>query len=197
LRKAKPMECHRGHALTGENCYRDTRGRRMCRICRAGAQARYEADPGAQVKNVPRFAKWLEAWLKANETSGDRIAKAAGISPRVVYAIRRGERQWLHLDTVDAILCATGEARLLDCFHRPDGKQLRPLPKAALLRRPDRSARCRSGDACSKTWGFGPNGRFCEHHGAELNVVMAQLKPRSRNQTMNVIAARSFAGHVK
>lgn len=188
----KRTHCHRGHKLTPENAYVDSRGYRLCRECRALAQARYYADPGARVDEVSRFVEWLNTWLEVNETTGDQLAKQAGISPRVLYAVRREGRQWLHLDTVDAILIAAGAIDLFGCFHSANGEPLMPLPRQYRPRKvTDKSTRCRSGDDCARRWGHGPNGRFCVHHGAELERIFAELRPNSAKQSE--IRRRLFA----
>lgn len=49
----------------------------------------------------------------------------------------------------------------------------RPEPrKARVVMLP---SRCRSGDDCARRAGHGPNGRFCEYHGAELDRIFAEL----------------------
>ena len=133
---------------------------------------------------MKRFRRWLDAWLAANDMTGDKIARKAKLSPRIVYAIRRDERKWLHLSTVDAILCAAGETRLLGCFHALPGEKLKPVPRMPRPagKRLDRSTRCCSGDDCARPWGHGPNGRFCKHHGEELDRVFAALNPKAKDK---------------
>lgn len=136
---------------------------------------------------MQKFREWLEGWLVANDVTAEGLSRIAGVHPRVVRAIRKGERKWLHCSTVDALLCGTGNPHLLGCFHALEGETLQPVPK----HRPRRTTvakkvvptTCRSGDDCARPAGHGPNGHFCaEIHGPELDRIFAVLNPTTRAQ---------------
>lgn len=49
-RLAKSDECKNGHSLLGENCRRDPKGYRLCRVCEAARQRKYLSNPIAYQK---------------------------------------------------------------------------------------------------------------------------------------------------
>ena len=173
-------KCRNGHPAS--QAFLDSLGRRQCRQCRKDASARYAADPGGRVTNVKRLQDWLVAWLGDHDVTGRALAEKVGVHERVIYAICTGERKYVNLDTLDGILCATGQPGLLGCFFSPNGGRLEPLPPPR--NRPRRNAipagRCRSGDRCPRRDGHGPDGRFCVHHGAELDRIAEVINPQGK-----------------
>lgn len=186
--------CLRGHELTDETSWIDSRGYRACRICRRMTNLRYKTRQTTISLDAARVVKWLEGWFSDHPhiTPADLAAKC-DVSQRVFYDLRGGRRKTIQFDTVDKLLCGTGQPQLLRCFYnpKPDGSEgpLTALPKPeSRKRRTVPSARCRSGDGCSRASGHGPNGWFCVHHGPELDRIAAELTKkqsyRRRNYTI-------------
>lgn len=178
---AARTRCYRGHEYTPESSYVDAGGRRRCRLCEGITDRRRDPQFREPVlTDLKRFRRWLVSWLAEGTMSGREVYEAAQLHSKMFYGVCTGARKTLPVSALDAILCAVGEPGLLPCFYSASGGRLAPLPKRHARRRFKRSSRCSSGDRCPRQAGHGPNGWFCEHHGAELERIAAELYPRSK-----------------
>ncbi|HZL17753.1 MAG TPA: hypothetical protein VFG23_08410 [Polyangia bacterium] len=141
------------------------------------------------------FLGWLDAYLEINQTSLSTLCAAAGYAtPLSPSHLRRYRR--IQITTVGRLLDAAGCGDQWHALYPTENGAEIPLaleaPRPAVVTTaPPR--RCRSGDDCAHVAGHGPNGRFCEHHGAELDRIFAVMQAEHLERS-EVAKARSARG---
>jgi hypothetical protein len=163
--------------MTPENTYFDRRGYNCCAECRRQQTKRNYDDPGAAIP-AERVSEWMFGWFATHpEVSEASLALRCGVSERLLFDLRFGNRKNIYLNSLDRILCAVGEPNLLGCFHSFVGAPLEPLPAAPKPRaRSRRTSQCASGAGCPKR---ATKGHFCAAHAKELARIREELRVES------------------
>lgn len=140
---------------------------------------------------------WLWAWKARNpEVTWRELSDRVGVVERVMYSIRSGTCQKNELAVVARILDALGEPGDLHRLYPADGSK--PiLPAKPKVRKQVVPRTCRSGDNCPRPLGHGPNGRFCTHHGAELDRILAEMRVASDKKMSQLNRGRAAANRLK
>ena len=137
---------------------------------------------GGVSRTVPSapFVMWLEGWMCDTGTTLSALSRRAGYS--TAYSFNHFRRSpMLQVRTVGRFLDAAGcPDQWYALYPTVDGAEIPRLFTTAKRRRQTAPpGTCRSGDNCARPAGHGPTGRFCEHHGAELDRIFAELNPTS------------------
>lgn len=138
-------------------------------------------DGGQPDRHFPAgpFLAWLEDYVAIHSADEfARLARAAGCPKRSMAHFRR--QSLVRARTVEDFLAAAGAE--LDIHLLYPGDEAAPVVPTVKRQPKSGMGRCRSGDGCARDAGRGPNGRFCEHHGLELDRVFAALNPTAEQQ---------------
>jgi hypothetical protein len=140
------------------------------------------------------FVAWLEAWLTDTGVSMSELSHRAGYGrPLSLSHLQRWPT--VQVRTVGRLLDATGCSDQWHALYPTEnGAEIPLLLAAKRASRPNTTVTCRSGDRCPRSAGHGPNGRFCEAHGDELERIARDLNLTLPHKQTHYARGRAAGG---